>query len=94
MFANHDRAIELAVEPVQVSRKGTVRVTVRGRGIGGAVVFATGRVLGRTTGPESSIEVPAELLGRGTVMVRATGRGGQTPAENVNAVPVTIEVTD
>ena len=94
MFTNHDRTIELAVEPLRVSRKGTVRVTVRGTGIAGAVVFATGRVLGRTTGPESSIEVPAELLGRGTVTVRATGRGGTTPAENVNAAPVTIEVTD
>jgi len=94
MFANHGRAIELAVEPPQVSRSGSVRVTVRGKGIGGAVVFATGRVLGRTTGPESSIEVPAELLGRGTVTVRATGRGGATPAEGVNAAPVTVEVTD
>jgi hypothetical protein len=94
MFANHDRTIELTVEPLQVSRKENVRVNVRGNGISGAVIFATGRVLGRTTGPESSIEVPAELLGRGTVMVRATGRGGTTPAENVNAVPVAIEVTD
>jgi hypothetical protein len=94
MFANHDRTIELTVEPLQVSRKENVRVNVRGNGISGAVIFATGRVLGRTTGPESSIEVPAELLGRGTVMVRATGRGGTTPAESVNAVPVAIEVTD
>jgi hypothetical protein len=57
-------------------------------------VFATGRVLGRTTGTRSSIEVPAELLGRGTVTVRATGRGGSAPADGVNAVPVVVEVTD
>jgi hypothetical protein len=93
-FANHGRSLELVVEPAQVSRKGSVRVSLRGKGIAGAVVFATGRVLGRTTGPESSIEVPAELLGRGRVMVRATGRGGPTPADTVNAVPVTIEVGD
>jgi hypothetical protein len=93
-FANHERSLELVVEPAQVSLKGSVRVNLRGKGIGGAVVFATGRVLGRTTGPESSIEVPAELLGRGRVTVRATGRGGPTPAETVNAVPVTIEVGD
>ncbi|MFM7207939.1 MAG: hypothetical protein ACKO4T_14855 [Planctomycetaceae bacterium] len=94
MFANHGRTIELVVEPARVSRSGTVRVSVRGSGIGGAVVFATGRVLGRTTGPESSIEVPADLLGEGTVTVRAVGRGGATPAEGVSAVPVTIEVGD
>jgi len=94
MFANHGRSLELAVEPLTTSRKGTVRVSVKGKGIDGALVFATGRVLGRTTGPESSIEVPAELLGRGTVTVRATGRGGPKPADGASAVPVTVEVTD
>ncbi len=93
-FANHGRSIELVVEPLKTTRKGTVRVTVRGKGISGGVVFATGRVLGRTTGPDSTIEVPAELLGRGTVTVRATGRGGPTPADGVNAIPVTVEITD
>ncbi len=93
-FANHDRSIELAVEPLQTTRRGTVRVAVKGRGIEGAVVFALGRVLGRITGAESSIEVPAELLGVGTVMIRATGRGGPTPADGVNAVPVAVEVAE
>jgi hypothetical protein len=93
-FANHGRSIELTVEPLTTSRKGTVRVSVKGKGIDGAVVFATGRVLGRTTGPESSIEVPAELLGRGTVTVRANGRGGSKPSDGASAVPVTVEVTD
>ena len=40
------------------------------------------------------IEVPAELLGSGSVVIRATGRAGTTPAEAVNATPVTIEVAD
>jgi hypothetical protein len=93
-FANHDRTIELAVDPLTTPRKGTVKVSVKGKGIEGVVVFATGRVLGRTTGTESSIEVPAELLGKGTVTIRASGRGGRTPAEGVAAVPVTVEVTD
>jgi len=93
-FANHGRSVELVVEPLKTTRTGTVRVTVRGKGISGGVVFATGRVLGRTTGPDSTIEVPAELLGRGTVTVRATGRGGPTPADGVNAMPVTVEITD
>ncbi|MCE9632521.1 MAG: hypothetical protein K8S94_17690 [Planctomycetia bacterium] len=93
-FANHDRSIELAVEPLRTTRKGTVRVAVKGTGIEGAVVFALGRVLGRISGAESSIEVPAELLGAGTVMIRATGRGGPRPADGVNAVPVAVEVTE
>lgn len=93
-FRNHDRSLEIDVEPRQVSRSGSVRVSVRGKGIDGALVFATGRVLGRTTGAESVIEVPAELLGRGTVTVRATGRGGTSPADGVNAAPVVVEVTD
>ena len=36
----------------------------------------------------------AELLGSGSVVIRATGRAGPTPADAVNAAPVTIEVTD
>jgi hypothetical protein len=93
-FANHGRTIELTVEPLTTSLEGTVRVSVKGKGIEGAMVFATGRVLGRTTGPESSIEVPAELLGLGTVTVRATGRGGPKPSDGASAVPVTVEVID
>ena len=93
-FRNRDRTLEIDVEPRQVSRSGSVRITVRGTGIDGAVVFATGRVLGRTTGSESAIEVPAELLGRGSVTVRATGRGGSSPADGVNAAPVVVEVTE
>ena len=91
LFANHDRAIELTVEPLRTTRTGTVRVAVKGKGIEGAVVFALGRVLGRISGSESSIEVPAELLGVGTVMIRATGRGGPKPADGVNAVPVLVD---
>ncbi len=93
-FANHGRSIELAVEPRTTSLEGTVRIGVRGEGIAGSVVFATGRVLGRISGVDSSIEVPAKLLGVGRVTIHATGRAGGTPAEGVNAVPVTIDVTD
>jgi hypothetical protein len=92
VFANHGRSLELSVEPRRTSINGSVRVTVKGEGIDGAVVFATGRVLGRTTGAEATIEVPAELLGRGSVTVRATGRGGPRPADGATAVPVTVDV--
>jgi hypothetical protein len=53
-----------------------------------------GRVLGREAKPEATIEVPAELLGRGMVTIRATGRAGPGATNSVNAVPVTINVTD
>jgi hypothetical protein len=93
-FRNGDRTLTLDVEPRRVRRSESVRITLAGRGVDGCVVFATGRVLGRTTGSESAIEVPAELLGRGTVTVRATARGGPAPADAVNAVPVVVEVGD
>ena len=95
MVANHDdgRALELVVEPKRVDRSGTVRIAVNGTGVEGAVVFAMGRVLGRTNSPQESIEVPAEVLGLGPVTIRANGRNGASPADGVNAAPVTIEVT-
>jgi hypothetical protein len=93
--ANHDdgRGLELVVEPRQVSIDGRLRIAVRGTGIDGAVIFSRGRVLGRTSQPEETIEVPADLLGRGQVVLRATGRSGPNAGEAVNAVPVTVTVT-
>jgi len=38
--------------------------------------------------------VPAELLGRGRVTIRATGRAGTGPANSVNADPVVVDVTE
>jgi hypothetical protein len=69
-------------------------VAVKGSGIDGAVVFAMGRVLGRTSGAEATVEVPADLLGRGRVAIRASGRAGPLPAESVNADPVFVEILD
>lgn len=90
--ANHGRAIELTVEPRRVPAGGTLRIGVKGTGIDGAMVFAPGRVLGRTAAAEAVIEVPADLLGLGTVTIGATGRGGPRPADAVNAKPVTVQV--
>jgi len=92
MASNHGRTLELSVEPQRVDPGGTLRIGVKGTGIDGAVVFAMGRVLGRTTSAEATIEVPADLLGLGSVAIRATGRGGPTPADGVNAEPVTVRV--
>ena len=92
--ANHGRAMELTVEPRKVAAGGTLRIGVKGTGIDGAMVFAPGRVLGRTATAEAVIEVPADLLGRGTVTIGATGRGGPGPADAVNAKPVTVQVGD
>jgi hypothetical protein len=92
VVGNHGRRLELAVDPLHVRPGGTLRIGVRGADIEGAVVFAMGRVLGRTATPEASIEVPADVLGAGPVTIRATGRAGPTPADCVNAEPVTVEV--
>ena len=93
-FANHGKTLTLEVKPARVSVAGTVRVRVGGEGLDGVAVFSMGRVLGRTPGGDTTIEVPAELLGRGRVTIRATGRSGPGAANSVNADPVTIEVTD
>ena len=93
-IANHGRSLSLQVAPDRVKAAGSVRIAVKGDGIEGAAVFAMGRVLGRTTGPEATIEVPAALLGRGRVEIHATGRAGDGAANSVNAEPVTIEVTE
>jgi len=93
-FANHARTLTLTVEPRRARPQGTLRVGVAGTGITGALIHAAGRVLGRTSTAESTIEVPAELLGRGTVTIRATGRSGPSPAEAVNAEPVTVQIGD
>ena len=92
LTSNHGRVLRLTVEPARVAPDGTLRIGVKGQGIDGAVVFAMGRVLGRTTSAESVIEVPANLLGRGTVSIRATGRGGPRPTDGVNAEPVSVEI--
>ena len=93
-FANHGKTLTLEVEPSRVSIAGTVRVRVDGEGLDGVAVFSMGRVLGRTAGGDTTIEVPAELLGRGRVTIRATGRSGPGAVNSVNADPVTIEVTE
>jgi hypothetical protein len=91
-FANHGRSLALKVEPETVPLDGSVRVSVSGEGIESAAVFAMGRVLGRTTGGNGSIEVPAAVLGRGRVTVRAIGRAGDGPERSVNADPVVVVV--
>lgn len=93
-FSNRSRSLTLKVEPTRVKSSGTIRVSVLGKGLENVVVFSMGRVLGRTVGTDATIEVPAELLGRGSVTIRATGRSGSGAANSVNARPVTIEVTD
>jgi hypothetical protein len=92
-FANHGRTLALRAEPARVKVTGSVRVTVAGEGLDSVAVFGVGRVLGRTNG-DATIEVPAELLGRGRVTLRATGRAGTGPANAVNAEPVVVEVTE
>jgi hypothetical protein len=93
-FRNRSKTLVLEAEPARVKLAGTVRVRVAGEGLDGVAVFAMGRVLGRTSGGDTTIEVPAELLGLGRVTIRATGRTGVGAVNSVNAEPVTIEVTE
>jgi hypothetical protein len=90
--ANHGRTLALGVTPERVRTNGTVRVSVVGKGLEGVTLFCNGRVIGRTTGPEATVEVPADVLGVGKVTIRATGRAGFGIANTVNAEPVTIDV--
>ena len=93
-FANHGRTLTLAVAPKRMPLAGNVTISLEGEAIDVALVFSTGRVLGRITGGSGTLEVPAVMLGRGRVTIHATGRGGRSAAESVNAVPVTVEVGD
>ncbi|MEX1076324.1 MAG: hypothetical protein WED27_07700, partial [Pirellulales bacterium] len=86
-FANHGRTLTLAVAPQRMPLAGKVTISLEGEAIDGALVFSTGRVLGRITGGSGTLEVPAVMLGRGRVTIHATGRGGRSAAESVNAVP-------
>lgn len=94
MFANHGRTLSMTATPQRVPLDGSVRVTLQGERLDGVLVFATGRVLGRLQAAAGSIDVPAAMLGRGEVTLHATGRAGRTPAETVNAAPVTVTVGD
>lgn len=91
-FANHGRSLTLDAEPRRVSRSGSVRLIVKGAGLEGVTLFTMGRVIGRTSGGEATIDVPADLLGLGTVTIHATGRAGAGPVHGVNATPVTVTV--
>jgi hypothetical protein len=93
-FSTHGRRLSLTAEPRRVKSSGTVRVSVTGEGLDSVAIYSMGRVLGRTTGGQSTVEVPADLLGMGKVSLRATGRSGNGAINSVNAEPVVIEVTE
>jgi hypothetical protein len=92
--SNHGLALGLTVEPRRVRPADTVRVSLAGAGVESAIIYGMGRVLGRMATGQATIELPAELLGRGPVTLRATGRTGPNPGDAVNAPPVTIMVGD
>ncbi len=93
-FSNHGRRFSITATPTTVLLGGQVRVELSGNNIDAALVFATGRVLGRIQGTSGSIDIPAVMLGRGRVTLYASARGGRSPADSVNAEPVTIEVAE
>ncbi|MBM4057072.1 MAG: hypothetical protein FJ275_02380 [Planctomycetes bacterium] len=94
MFSNHGRTLVMSVTPRRVPVDGTVTVSLEGEKLEGVLVFATGRMLGRLRAGTGSLDVPAAMLGRGSVTIHATGRAGRTARESVNALPVTVEVSE
>ncbi|MFM7519034.1 MAG: hypothetical protein ACKO9B_01035 [Planctomycetota bacterium] len=90
--SNHGRELVLSVDPNPVDLRGNVRIAAIGRGVDTITVFASGRVIGRISGPDGEVEVPAAKLGLGTVTLMAIGRDGAGPTQAVNAIPVTVEV--
>ncbi len=93
-FSNHGRQFSITAAPEWVPIGGQVHVELTGTNVDAALVFATGRVLGRIQTASGSIDIPAVMLGRGRVTLYASARGGRSPADSVNAEPVTIEVGD
>jgi hypothetical protein len=49
-------------------------------------------VIGRISGPDGEVEVPAAKLGLGMVTLMAIGRDGAGPTQAVNAIPITVDV--
>ncbi len=94
VFTNGERKLAIKVASNRVARDGKVTLSIEGSGIDGVLVFATGQVLGRITGTSGTLEIPAAMLGLGRVTIHATGRGGRSAAESVNAAPVTVQVRD
>lgn len=94
VFANGTKTLTMKALPDRIGANRKVTVSIDGTGIEGATVFAMGRVLGRISGPSGTLDVPATMLGRGRVTIHATGRGGSSAAESVNATPVTVTVMD
>jgi len=90
--SNHGRELVLSVDPNPVDLRATVHIAAVGRGIDTITVFASGRVIGRISGPDGEVEVPAAKLGLGMVTLMAIGRDGAGPTQAVNAIPVTVDV--
>ncbi|MFM9059334.1 MAG: ABC transporter permease, partial [Planctomycetaceae bacterium] len=64
-----------------------MRIAIKGTGIEGAVVFAPGRVLGRTASAAAAVEVPAAQRGPGPGANGAPRRGGPPPADGGKPKP-------
>jgi hypothetical protein len=90
--SNHGRELVLSVDPNPVDLRRNVRIAAIGRGVDTITVFASGRVIGRISGPDGEVEVPAAKLGLGMVTLMAIGRDGAGPTQAVNAIPITVDV--
>ena len=73
---NHDVPLEFTVTPNKtVPSLGTLKCSVRHPGATAIVIRQNSRELGRVTGEEGQIEIPAVKLGRGPVPLQAMSEG-------------------
>jgi hypothetical protein len=90
-LANHNRKIEAALvgkSPWHADRP--ITISVRSPGAKLIAAFHGDRVVGRVTGEQGQIEIPAGTLGAGPVRIRVAGIGDGGPATNVMAEPLEI----
>ena len=90
-LANHDRTIEASLvgkSPWHSDKPITISVHSPGAKV--IAAFHGDRLVGRVTGEQGLIEIPADTLGAGPVRIRVAGIGDGGPTTNVLAEPLEI----
>ena len=89
--ANHDRTIEASLVgggPSYADKPITIAVRSPGS-IAVAAMHGT-RIVGRISGEQGKIEIPANTLGAGPVQIRVVGMGNGDSTTNVAAEPIKL----
>ena len=93
--ANHGRTIDVTCEPAdKVSLKKSLIITVKAPHSTVIHIVRGTRLLGRISGDDGQVAVPAEQLGRGPVRIQVVGIGDEGARSAVIAPPLDIEVVE